>query len=137
VEEQEIRRLAMAKQIKIKHLNDGQGIIKINNDTYKLSEIKAGTEVYEEIDKSEYDNELHNLAASIAKVSNIDIISVIESALKQYDYEYIKKLKETLESEVAKAEQEERQPKIKTRKGCYGISIGSRRNVGSFLQIVQ
>jgi hypothetical protein len=127
----------MTKQIRIKHLNDGQGIIKINNKTYKLSEIQSGAEVYEEIDKSEYEKELHDLASSIVKVSDIDLIAVIESALKQYDYEYVKKLKETLEAEVVKAKQEERKPEIKARKGCYGISIGSKHKAGSFLQIVQ
>ena len=126
----------MKKEIKIKRLPNEQTIIKVNGEIYKQVSFSRGVETYQTIDKKEYEEEIRKLATDLVKISDLDLIAVVESALKAYALEDIKAVRQTLDDELAKAKEEGEKPKVRKEPGCMGIRIGNGHKVGSFVQIV-
>jgi len=126
----------MSKKIKIKTEENGTVLI-MDGVVYKAISQRGDTTTYEELDRSIYDRLVHQLAVDLVKVSDLNLVAVLESALKEYHTADIDRIRRSLDTEVAKATEEGRKPKVVKEPGCMGIQIGDPgRKVGSFVQIV-
>jgi len=85
------------------------------------------TLVYEEVNKKAYEARLKKIADKLVELKTVKLEDVITDALKDYTLETLDKIEKELNTEFTKAEEEKREPNIKTKpKHCVEVVIGRK-----------
>jgi len=92
---------------------------------YKVLRHSRTSDIFVEVDLSEYDNRIFSLADKITSSPGVDLKDILRDALYDLPLELLSKIEERVNTEVAKPE-----PDIKTTKRergtCINLAIGGR-----------
>ena len=105
-------------------------MFKLGDKVYKAKAHK-GTEItFQEIDMEEYDQRVHKLARSLAKLPEVDLLSILKDALYDLPLDYLKTVENKINRELEKPT-----PEIKTkvdtnyRGTCVSLNVGGKNLV--------
>lgn len=123
----------MGKSIK---MTDDGGHFWLDGKLFKAKRFRRGTpnEImkgihrveYVEVDPSEYDKRIENLARRITSFPKVDLLEVLRDALYDETLDRLDRLEKLLDKEEAKAQEKSVEPRIETKRGERGTCVELR-----------